>query len=289
MSENDSKKNENSKSEEDIIKEAKDNLESKKSKKEQRKQDKKIGRKYLKAQFNYRFGYRIKALKQYFKNNTLSLGERYAKPIIYIVVLIILTLLILGSINIIQGTSYNKDINHYQNKVDKLKSQAQELNAKSEENYKKIDNKSVSNQTGIKRGKSVINKVIKGMYDYEDNDEYQSNRKEALSYFKNPDDNNVKNVYSEAKDRDGGSLIDNLGLSSEVNDDQIYTKAPDDTKKKVVPFKVVVSYTSYIEDVSSEYSSRTHYTTYKIDFDTSDNKIKNIKKLNSVKLNNDIS
>ncbi|MGC9650911.1 hypothetical protein ACO2FA_12600 [Staphylococcus warneri] len=137
MSENDSKKNENSKSEEDIIKEAKANLESKKSKKEQRKQDKKIGRKYLKAQYNYRFGYRIKALKQYFKNNTLSLGERYAKPIIYIIVLIVLTLLILGSINIIQGSSYNKDINHYQNKVDKLKAQAQKLNAKSEENYKK--------------------------------------------------------------------------------------------------------------------------------------------------------
>lgn len=52
--------------------------------------------------------------------------------------LIVLTLLILGSINIIQGSSYNKDINHYQNKVDKLKAQAQKLNAKSEENYKKL-------------------------------------------------------------------------------------------------------------------------------------------------------
>lgn len=73
-----------------------------------------------------------------------------------------------------------------------------------------------------------------------------------------------------------------------MNDAKIYTESVSDTSKKVVPFKVIVSYTGYIDNISSDYATRTHYTTYKVDVDTSINKITKIDKLGTVKEQNEI-
>lgn len=260
-----------------------------KTKKERKKEKRQLGKKYIKAQYNYHIGYRFKALFKYLKENVKYFFTKYIKAIVVALCLASIVCIILGATKLYQGYSYNDEITKYNKSNEKLESKEKDLSMKIENQTKTIDSKSVSTQTGVQRAKKVIDDVFKGMYEYSDADEYEENRKNNLKHFKNPDDKQVQTIYSDAKDSDGESQIDTLGLESELDNLDIFTKNPDDTKEKIVPFKAVISYTGYINDVSSDYSTRTHYTTFEIKFDTSTNKITEMKKVNSVKMSNNIS
>ncbi|MEB8122957.1 hypothetical protein ACF0HT_13505 (plasmid) [Staphylococcus xylosus] len=262
-----------------------DNLKTKKQKK---KEEKQIIKAHLKAKFNYKIGYKVKALFQYLKLNLKNLFKKYHKPLMYILLLFSLLLFIASATNFVKGQNANNDLSKYEDKNAKLKSTFDDLQYNIRKDNKKIESASISSQTGVKRAKSVINKVFKGMYDYNNSSEYAENRKENLKLFKNPKDKKIDKIYSDDTDSDGNKQIDTLGLVSEMNDTKIYTESVSDTSKKVVPFKVIVSYTGHIENVSSDYATRTHYTTYKVDVDTSLNKITKIDKIGTVKEQNEI-
>lgn len=266
-----------------------DNKPDIKTKKEEKREKRKQGKAYIKAQYNYRIGYLIKALKTFMKENFVYYVKKYIKVIMIVLALISIIFLFIGINQFIRGHEASNNAERYQASNQKLQNQSDDLNADLKQENKKINSASVSTQSGVKRGKKTIDKVFNGMYDYQTSGEYRDNRQQNLKYFDNPKAKWINDVYSNDKDEDGNSQIETLGLTSDLVNTEIYTESIEDTSKKVVPFKVVVSYTGNIEGVSSEYATRTHYTTYKVDVDTSNNKIKDMKKVNTVKVNNDIS
>jgi hypothetical protein len=260
-----------------------------KTKKEEKREQRQQGKAYLKAQYNYRIGYLIKSIKTFFKENFIYYIKKYTKAIMIVMLIISVIFLFIGINQFIRGHEASHNASRYQASNQKLQSKSDELSADLRQENKKINSASVSTQSGVKRAKKTIDKVFNGMYDYHSSGEYRDNRKQNIEYFDNPKAKWINDVYSDDKDEDGNSQIDTLGLTSDLENTEIYTESIKDTSKKVVPFKVVVSYAGNIEDVSSEYATRTHYTTYKVDVDTSNNKITKMKKINTVKVNNEIS
>lgn len=257
--------------------------------KDKKKEDKKKAKAYIKAQYNYRIGYIFKAIKQFFKQYFIFYIKKYNKIIMGLLILISLIFIVVGAKNFIQGHNLNDDIDEYHSTNSDLEGKSKILESDVEKENDKIDKASISTQSGVKRAKDTIDKVFNGMYQYDDSDEYKENRNTNLKYFDDPKAKWLDKIYSNDEDADGNSQIKTLGLKSELNNADIYTESVNDTSKKVVPFKVVSSYTGYIDDVSSEYSTRTHYTTYEIKVDTSNNKITDMKKMNTVKVNNEIN
>ena len=258
-------------------------------KKARKKEDKKQAKAYIKAQYNYRIGYIFKSINQFFKQHFSQFFKKYSKIIMGIFVVISLILIISGTQKMIHGHKMKDDIQTYHKSNEDLEGKAKLLQSDIKKDNEKIDKASVSTQSGVKRGKDTIDKIFNGMYQYDDATDYKENREENLKYFDDPKAKWIKKIYSDDKDSDGNSQIETLGLSSKLDSIDIYTESVDDTSKKVVPFKVVTSYTGYIDNISSDYATRTHYTTYKIDVDTSNNKITKMKKINTVKVNNEIS
>lgn len=260
-----------------------------KNKKERRKSDRQKGKRYIKAKYMYHVGYIFKAIKNYIKYNLLYYLKQFIKPIMAIILIISVILFIWSAVKVANGLSLNDDINK-QNQINKkLISKNNDLKSKTNSQNRKIDKVQISNQTGVKRAKKVIDRVFKGMFDYEDVDEYEENRKSNLENFDDPKAKWIDKIYSDGKDDNGDNQIETLGLTSELNNIDIFTDSPDDTKKKVIPFKVIVSYTGYIDGLSSDNATRTHYSTYEIDFNTKNNKIEEMKKVNTVKVNNSIN
>lgn len=258
-------------------------------KKARKKEDKKLAKKYIKAQYNYRIGYIFKSINQFFKQHFVYYFKKYNKIIMGVFIAISLILIISGTQKMIQGHKMKDDIQAYNKSNEDLEGKAKLLQSDIKKDNERIDKASISTQSGVKRGKETIDKIFKGMYEYDNATDYKENREANLNYFENPKAKWIAKVYSDDKDSDGNSQIETLGLRSELDNVDIYTESVDDTSKKVVPFKVVTSYTGYIDNISSDYATRTHYTTYKIDVDTSNNKVTNMKKINTVKVNNEIS
>lgn len=259
------------------------------SKKDRKKEDKKQAKAYIKAQYNYRIGYIFKSINQFFKQHFLYYFKKYCKIIMGIFIAISLIFIISGTQKIIHGHKMKDDIQTYNKSNEDLEGKVKLLQSDIKKDDERISKASISTQSGVKRGKETIDTIFNGMFQYDNAADYKENREKNLNYFENPKAKWIEKIYSDDKDSDGNSQIETLGLSSKLDSIDIYTESVDDTSKKVVPFKVVTSYTGYIDDVSSDYATRTHYTTYKIDVDTSNNKITNMKKINTVKVNNEIS
>lgn len=265
--------------------ENKDNLKTKKQKK---KEERNLIKAHLRAKFNYKIGYKIKSLVQFINLNAKNIFRKYLKPLMLILLLFSFMLLIVSVINLFKGNSASDEISKYEDYNEKLKSTSDDLQYNIRKDDKTIESASISSQTGVKRAKNIIDKVFKGMYEYNDSDEYEKNRNENLKLFKDQKDKDINKIYSNDTDSDGNKQIDTLGLESKLNSTSIYTESVSDTSKKVVPFKVIVSYTGHIDNVSSDYATRTHYTTYRVNVDTSINKITKIEKVGTVKSQSEI-
>src|SRR5699024_544204 len=157
---------------------------------------------------------------------------------------------------------------------------------KTNQNKKKDEYKISITQKVVDRT-NVISKVYKGMYSFEDGKEYEKDRKANMQYFKDKDASWIDTVYSKNKTKDGDSLIDNLNLSSEIQDFNLFTEDPKKTDEDKLKFKAIVEYKSEIKDVSLDEATRTHQTVHDIEFDTKSNKILKMKKEN--KLSKDIT
>lgn len=259
------------------------------TKKEKKKEEKKKAKAYIKAQYNYRIGYKFKSINQFLKQRVGGFFKKYNKVFMALFLIISFIFIISGTQKIVEGHKMTDKINEYQTSNEDLEGKDKLLRSDIKKETKKIDKASISTQSGVKRAKDTIDKVFNGMYQYDNSDDYSESRKSNLQHFEDPKSKWINKVYSNDKDVDGNSQIDTLGLSSKLNSTDIYTESVEDTSKKVVPFKVVTSYTGFIDGVSSDYATRTHYTTYEIDVDTSNNKITDMKKINTVKVNNEIS
>lgn len=254
-----------------------------KSKKEQKKEESKKSRKYLKAYFNAKVGYRFKALGYFFRNNLkMTLKGFYT-------VLIIATFIFLGLsvYNLYKGFETKPDVSEYKAQTSKLAPENERLQDSVLNQEEKIDEYNISNSNKVVESSNVISKVFKGMYTYKNAEEYNKNRKENLKYFKDENASWIKSIYSENKDNEGNSLIETLNLNSEIQKFNLFTEDPNDTDSKVLKFKAIVEYQSDIDEVSNSYASRTHQTIYDIEFDTEENKIVKMKKEN--RLSNGIS
>lgn len=253
------------------------------TKKQQKKDERKKSRKYLKAYFNYKIGYRFKAFSKYFKIHSGSLF----KYIAFIMMIAATILLILSVVNFYRGMKTDPDIDYYKQKSSKLQPEVDKMQKTVSNQSNKIDEYKISNSQKVVESTNVISKVFKGMYNFEDGKEYETNRKNNMKYFKDKDASWLNNVYSKNKAKDGGNLIDNLKLSSEIQKFNLFTKDPNKTDGDKLKFKAVVEYQSEIDDVSIDDATRTHQTVYDIEFDTKSNEITKMKK--ETKLSNDLT
>lgn len=248
---------------------------------ENKKEREQLGR-YLKAIFKSKFGYIPISIWLFFKNNT----KYYLKSIMVLLIAITLVLAGISLYNFIKGKEahgvyekVNRNNKVLEPEVNKLQQQTQQQNDK----LSKYD---ISNQTGVVRASNVTSNVFKGMYDYSDGTEYANNRKKNLELFQDPKAKWVNEIYSDDKDSNGDSMIDNLNMKSSLNMFSFYTENPDDVKKDELNLIALVEYKSTIPDVSNEFASQTHQTVYNIVYDTREDKIKEMKKINVI---NDIN
>lgn len=251
--------------------------------KQKKKGESKKARKYLKSYFNYKVGYKFKTLGRFFRNNVKSFNKYFG----YILLITSIVLLITSFINIYKGFKSEPNIEDYKQKSSEIQPEHDDLQKTVSNQSNKIDEYKISNSQKVVESTNVISKVFKGMYSFEDGKEYEKDRKNNMQYFKDKDASWIDTVYSKNKTKDGESLIDNLNLSSEIQNFNLFTEDPKKTDEDKLKFKAIVEYKSEIKDVSLDESTRTHQTVYDIEFDTKSNKIIKMKKEN--KLSKDIT
>jgi hypothetical protein len=257
----------------------------KKKTKSQKKEEGKQARKFLKAKFNEKIGYWFVALGYFIKNNF----KAHIKKIAILLAIVSFVMLIISIVNIAKMNQPTQVTKEYEIKNEKLERQLKDSQDTINNQNDKISEYDISNDSKIVEASNVIDDVFKGMYNITSSEEYDSNRKENLKLFKDSNANWVNKVYSDNKDDTGESVIDNLGLTSEIQSFGLYSKEVDPGKDEKINFKAIVEYQSAIDDVSNEYATRTHQSVFNIEVDSKDNKITNIEKENKLKTLNTVN
>lgn len=250
-----------------------------KTKRQQQKEDSKKARRYLQARFNEKIGYIFIAAWYFIKNNFIYHIKKIA------ILIGVLTLILLGfSIyNFVKASHIQKEVNGYEGKNVHLEHIVSDKQKDIDDQDRKIDDYNISSSPKVIRASKIISQVFHGMYDYKDGSEYKKNRNKNMKHFTKPSSKEVKSIYNEDKDSSGDSIIDNLNLRSSLLEYNIYTDKIKVKDTKVINLKAIVEYQSDILGVSSDYASRTHDTIYDIKFNTENNKIISIKKVNTLK------
>lgn len=242
--------------------------------KAQKKAEAKQARKFLKAKFNAKIGYWFVALGYYIKNNF----KAHLKKIAVLLAIGSLILLIISIVNITKMGHPTQVTKEYKVKNEKLQTQLDDSQDNVDQQDEKISEYDISDNSKIVDASNIIGHVFKGMYNITSSKDYDNNRKANLKYVKDSNADWVNKIYSDNKDDSGESVIDNLGLTSEIKSYGLYSQETDPDTDKKINFKAIVEYQSSIEDVSNEFATRTHQSIFNIEFDTKDNKITNIKK-----------
>ncbi|HDG8789455.1 TPA: hypothetical protein PBT65_001756 [Staphylococcus aureus] len=252
--------------------------------KRQQKENSKKARRYLKARFNEKIGYIFIAIWYFIRNNFIY----HRNKIALILGAIALILLVFSTYNFVKASSIQKDINAYNKTNEKLENEMSNEQKKIDRQEKEFDDFNVSSSPKVVKTTEVLSQVFYGMYDYSDSKEYQTNRDKNMKYFEEPNSKEVKSIYNEDKDSADDSLIDNLNLKSSLEEFNVYTDQIKLKDSKTINLKAVVKYQSDILGVSSDFATRTHDTIYDIQFDTEKEKIKSIKKINTLKENKSV-
>lgn len=255
-----------------------------KRKKEQQKEDSRLAGKYLKAKYNSKIGYRFTAFKYYIHNNSKKLAKRFNITFIIIIIILCIASIMLYA----NGKTHNDTASNYKAKTAKLQDELNTINESVDKQEVQIEDYSVSTESEVVRASNLLTKLFNGMYNYNNGDEYAENRSEAMDLFSNPKASWIDRIYSTDKDDDDTSIIDNLGLTSELIKLEMFSKDIDDITGSELNVKALVRYQSYIDGVSSDYSTRTHEALYEIKINSKSRKIDDVKKINSVKVLNDI-
>ena len=255
-----------------------------KANKEKQKQESKKARKYLQAKFKQKIGYIFIALWYWIKNNFLY----HRKKIGILLAILTVILLAISIFNFIKASHIQNDIDEYNQSNSKLQNQISDKQKTINTQNKKIEDYSISSSPKIVRASNILSTVFHGMYEYDDGKEYTKNRNKNMKYFSDQSSDDVKKIYNEDKDSANDSIIDNLNLESSLLEYNIFTKNIKEKDSREMDFTAIVEYQSHILGVSSDYSSRTHQTIYDIKFDTKDNKITSIKKVNTLNQNRNV-
>lgn len=250
------------------------------SKKEERNYNKKLARKYYKAKFDEKIGYRFQARREYNKQlKKQGKGFKITPNMIGILSgVIILLFLVFNIVAFVHIQSYGPKAEHYKEMTRKIAGEQSALQSEVDSQTKKVESYSVSNSAGVNRANNKLNRLFKDMFQYNDGETYEANYKDGLNVFDNPKASYVSDVFSNGKDASGDNKIDALGLSSELKSYDIYSTHENDVDRDVLDLKAVVSYHAYSDDVSGKLTDRTHQNVYSIKFDTKKNKIIDMKK-----------
>lgn len=255
-----------------------------KSIKEKRKEESKLAGKYLKAKFNSKIGYRFTAVRYYIQHNKEKLTKRF--NIVFSI--IIFALLISSLVLYVSGKDYAKETAYYSEKYKGIQSDLENVSDTVDEQESTIEEFSISTESDVVRASNLLTKLFKGMYNYKNAEEYEENRNKAMNLFSNPNDDWIGNVYSDDIDSDGSSIIENLSLTSEIINMEMYSKDIDDITNKTLKINALIRYQSYIDGISSDYSTRTHEALYEVEINANTRKITNAEKVNTVKVLNNI-
>lgn len=261
---------------------------SKLSSKERKKRDRKLARKYLKARFNEKIGYRFQAQKEYRKEQKSKKNKRFFrlsyKWMAVLLAAIFIAFVIFNVHAVIKTKDYQKEADHYAAETKKIAGEQSDLSNNVDRQTRKVQSLNKSNSAGVIRAIDTLNELFNNMYDYNDGQMYVSNYKKSMEFFDDPNADYVKKVYSNGKDADGQNVIDALDLSSDLVTISIYSEHTNDVDRKVVNLKALVAYKAYSEGSSGKFTTRTHEAVYSIDYDTTKNKIVDMKKDANLKM-----
>lgn len=256
-----------------------------KTKKEIKKEESAIAKKYLKAKYNAKIGYKFKSYKYFLKNNSQNFKRNTS-----VILAVISVLCLFISIMLLVTSHHNQEIiDKYQNKNQKLNSELKNANNSVSNQESTINKFNISTDKNLIRATNLASKLFKSMYEYNNGEQYEKNRNEALKLFETPKDKWIDDVYSNGKDADGANMIDNLNLSSEVMLLEPFTDNMNSKNNSTIKLKTLVQYESSIDGVSSDYASRTHEALYDLEVNAKTHKISKLKKINTVKEINTIN
>ena len=244
------------------------------SKKERKKYESKIARKYYKAKFDEKIGYRFKARKEYYKGKFKISIKWFG----YLSILLILLFLYLNVSDIIKGNQYEVKAEKYQKMTRKITPEYTDLSKNVDRQLSKVQQYNRSNSAGVLRAQDNLSSLFKYMFDYNDGDKYRRNYKKGIALFENKDADFIKDIYSSGLDSEGENKIDELGLSSSLEDVHFYSTHENDKDRKELHLKAIVTYHAYMEDVSGKFTERTHQNIYDIKYNVSSNKITDMSK-----------
>lgn len=256
------------------------NQDDKTMKKQREKEKRKLARRYLKARWNEKIGYKYQARKSYNKQKKKKKRKFKLsfKWVAIISALIFITFVILNVVAVVKANEYHQKSEHYMNKTRYIAGQQADLSRNLDTQYTKITKLNKSNSIGVSRAIKNINDLFDAMYKYKDGEQYVSKRKQALDLFKDPSADYINDFYSDAKDSKGNNKIDELELSSDIQSSTIYSTHMNDQDRDVLDLKAIVGYHSYSEGVSGKFTKRTHQSLFSIKYDTKTNKIIDMKK-----------
>lgn len=135
---------------------------------------------------------------------------------------------------------------------------------------------SANGLTSFKKANDALNDLFDDMYSFTSSSNYAKNRTDAMKYFDTTRVTNLDSVYSTGLDSSGKSIIDNLGMHSQLQNVSIMRTSEDSFKQSTddeINLTVFVTCQSYIEKSSETNSSREATTVYTIRWNKSINKI----------------
>lgn len=256
------------------------NPDNKTMKKQREKEKRKLARRYLKARWNEKIGYKYQARKSYNKQKKKKKRKFKLsfKWVAVIAAIVFIVFVIFNVVAVIKANDYHQKADHYMNKTRQIAGKQASLSRNLDTQYTKITKLNKSNSIGVSRAIKNINELFDAMYKYKDGEQYDNNREQALGLFKDPKADYINDFYSDGKDSEGNNKIDELELSSDIQSSTIYSMHMNDQDRDILDLKAVVGYHSYSEGVSGKFTKRTHQSLFSIKYDTKTNKITDMKK-----------
>lgn len=249
------------------------------NKRMKRKAQRKASRKYIGAWIESKFGYYITGFFSFIKQQIKRVFEMK-----YLALIGIVLIFIFGMFIYLQSEQYFKAKDRYDYYHPKVKTSEKEFNQSADrvdETRSELSNVTSSQTKVIKNADDLISDLAERMYQYDSQDVYDSNRKDAKKLFKN--DKIPENIYGTGYDKSDESIIDNLDMTSQLEDVAIYNTDKENKSGKTLKLKAIVSYKSNIEGTSNENASHKHDIVYDIKVDAESNKISDIKKAKTLK------
>lgn len=249
------------------------------SKRQRKKRQRKASRKYFSAWIESKFGYYITGSVKYAASKIKRKFEMKYISILLIILCFGLSTLVYN--NVSSYMDAKSQFEKYNPKANTMEKRYQKSEDELSKTTKELNNASSKQSSVLNNADELISELGRYMYTYEDQSSYDNNRESAKKLFKN---NKIKeSIYSTGYDDNHESIINNLGLTSELDSVQNYNTDKNNNSGDILNIKTIMTYKSLLDETSNDNASHKHTVLYDIKVDAKNNKIIDIKKSKELK------